>query len=325
MRKIVEKNITILVPSRVYDNNLHLCITQIRNFYKNIKIFLVLDKTTNFKKDKNIKIIISGNKSIGFKRNLGMKHVKTKFVSFIDSDAYPKTEWLNNAINFFKDKTVAAVGGPNISPKTNNIEKILVARSRKNSIVTLNNKVKSRKTKKYFIDFLPSCNMIVRTKTYKQLNGMDSRLYSGEEVSLNYKINKNGFKMIFCPTIWVYHQDRNFKHFTRQRFIYGSTGLWLSLRYPCKESFMLFISNFPLLYILIFPIIFINEWISLIYKSGIFLLFSLVLINSLKINFKNNFLKSLRLSLISIFVPGFGLLASLLFKKEKIKEFYTQK
>ena len=99
MRKIVEKNITILVPSRVYDNNLHLCITQIRNFYKNIKIFLVLDEPTNFKTDKNIKIIISGNKSIGFKRNLGVKYVRTKFVSFIDSDAYPKTEWLNDAIN----------------------------------------------------------------------------------------------------------------------------------------------------------------------------------------------------------------------------------
>ena len=131
--------------------------------------------------------------------------------------------------------------------------------------------------------------------------------------------------MIFCPSIWVYHQDRNFKHFARQRFIFGSTGLWLALRYPCKESFMLFISSFPLLYVLMFPIMFINKWIHLIYLSGIFLLISLILINSLKINFKNNFIKSLKLSLISIFIPGFGQLASLFMKKEKIKEFYTQK
>ena len=325
MKKRVEKDISILIPSKIIDDNLKFCIKKIRKFYKNIKLILVLDEPSEFKIDKNIQIVISGNKTIGFKRNLGLKYVTTKFVSFIDSDAYPNSRWLDESLKLFKNKKIALVGGPNLSPKTKNIEKILVARSRRNSIVTLNPKVKSIKTKQHFINFLPSCNMIMRTSIYKKINGMDPRLYSSEEISLNYKLNKKGFKMIFDPKVFVFHSDRNFKHFSRQRFIYGSTGLWYLIRYPCKESFMLFTSSFPTLFVLSFPMVFISNALKLTFLLGIFFLILLILINSVKINFKNNFIKSLKLSLISFFYPGVGLLARIFLTNNTFKKLYTQK
>lgn len=325
MKKRVEKDISILIPSKIIDDNLKFCIKKIRKFYKNIKLILVLDEPSEFKIDKNIQIVISGNKTIGFKRNLGLKYVTTKFVSFIDSDAYPNSRWLDESLKLFKNKKIALVGGPNLSPKTKNIEKILVARSRRNSIVTLNPKVKSIKTKQHFINFLPSCNMIMRTSIYKKIKGMDPRLYSSEEISLNYKLNKKGFKMIFDPKVFVFHSDRNFKHFSRQRFIYGSTGLWYLIRYPCKESFMLFASSFPTLFVLSFPMVFISNALKLTFLLGIFFLILSILINSVKINFKNNFIKSLKLSLISFFYPGVGLLARIFLTNNTFKKLYTQK
>ena len=71
----------------------------------------------------------------------------TKFVSFIDSDAYPNSRWLDESLKLFKNKKIALVGGPNLSPKTN-IEKF-GRKIRRNSIVTLNPKVKSIKTKQH--------------------------------------------------------------------------------------------------------------------------------------------------------------------------------
>ena len=38
-------------------------------------------------------------------------------------------------------------------------------------------------------------------------------MYSSEEISLNLKVRKLGYKMIFNPKVFVYHIDRNFKHF----------------------------------------------------------------------------------------------------------------
>ena len=243
----------------------------------------------------------------------------------IDSDAYPNSFWLNESLNILNEKKIAAAGGPNLSPKTSDIEKNLVARSRKNSIVTLNPKLKSDKTKKHFLNFLPSCNLIIKTAAYKKVGGMETRLYSSEEISLNVKLKKLGYKMIFDPKISVFHIDRNFKHFLRQRFIYGSTGLWCSIKYPCKESFMLLAGSFPLLFCLCFPLIFINQSLKLTFFIGIISLSLLIVMNSLKINFKNNFFKSLKLSLISFFVPGLGLVARIFLKDITFKGLYTQK
>lgn len=325
MIKSVEKNITILIPSKLVDDNLNNCIKKIRKFYQKIKIILILDKFSKIKFDKNIQILISGNKTIGFKRNMGAKYVKTKLICLIDSDAYPNSYWLNESLDILNYKEISSVGGPNLSPKTNNIEKILVARSRKFSFVTLNPKMKSNKTKKHFLSFLPSCNLVVKTSVYKKAKGMDSKFYSGEEISLNVYQNKLGYKMLFDPKISVFHMDRDFKHFSRQRFIYGSTGLWQFLKYPCKESFMLLMGSLPILFCLCFPVIFFNETLKLTYLTGIVLLFLLMIMNSLKINYKNNFFKSLKLSVIIFFMPGIGLIARIFLKDKTFKGLYTQK
>ena len=293
MTRFVEKDITVIIPSRIYDQNLSYCIKSIRKYYKKILIYVILDKPQKFKKDKKIKVFVSGNKSIGFKRNLGVKYSKTKFVCFIDSDAYPKSKWLNDVHQIFLiHKDVGIIGGPNLSPQTFDVEKRLVSRSRKLSFVTLNTITKSRKgNENTYVNFLPSCNMIVRTKLYKKVNGMYENLYSSEEISLNKNIRKLGYKIMFCPNIFVYHKDRDFKHFARQRFVYGSTGLRTFIKFPCLESFLLLISALPILFILSFPLLFLSKFFFNIYIFGLVFIFVISLINAFKISYSNYFLK----------------------------------
>lgn len=322
----INKLISIVIPSKVIDYNLENCIRKIRSFYKDIKIYLVLDNKNKEVFDKNIEIIISGKKSIGYKRNIAVDKINTLYVCFIDSDAYPNSHWLNNIESLFKSsKKIGAVGGPNLSPSTNEIEKILVSRMRKNSFVTLNKKTKDKNGKKGFIEFLPSCNLIVKTDLYKKCKGMYDKLYSGEEISLNYKIKKLGYKILFDPKIYVYHMDRNFKHYARQRFIYGSTGFEIFLKFPCMQSFQLLISGLPLVYLLMLPFFLINEKLTMIYLFTNMILFIFCIINAVKINYKNNFIKSLKLVLISIYYPGIGFISRFLFNKYFIGKFYTQK
>ena len=67
----VEKKITIIIPSKIVDDNLKYCIKKIRNFYKKIRIIIILDIAAKIKFDKNTNIVVSNSKTIGFKRNLG--------------------------------------------------------------------------------------------------------------------------------------------------------------------------------------------------------------------------------------------------------------
>ena len=116
--------------------------------------------------------------------------------------------------------------------------------------------------------------------------------------SKSKKIKLNFFDPKICFSF------KDFKHFFRQRFIYGSKGLWNAIHYPCKESYLLLAGSVPLFYFLFFPLILIYQKLQFIYISGLMALLILVIFNIFIINFNNNFFKSFTLSLISFFGPG---------------------
>jgi len=325
LSKDIEKLITIVIPSREFDSNLKFCLKKIRFFYKNIKILIVLDafKKKILEKDKNINLIISKT-TIGAKRNIASKKVKTKFICFIDSDAYPNTAWLDRVKENLFAKNFAILGGPNLSPSSKNFEKILISRVRKLPFVTINPKVKT-KTNLKEINFLPSSNLVVNTNIYKKLGGMYEYLYSGEEIKLNYNIQKKNYIILFDAKMHIMHKERKLQSFMKQRFVYGSTALRLFIKFPCKASFKLLLSSVPSLWLIFFPIIFVNNFFLITYLFISVSVFILVFYYTYKIYLKNNFLKSFKIILISIFAPGIGMLASFFLKDNIIQKLYTQK
>ena len=140
-----------------------------------------------------------------------------------------------------------------------------------------------------------------------------------------YTLRKNYYTLLFHGKSYVYHIDRNIKHFFRQRFFYGTNSLNLFLKYPDNKSFLFLLSIFPFLYVLfLIPIIFakfIYLKIYLFFLSGIILF---CIINALRINFSSNFIKSLYVVGISIFGPGIGFVASLFLSSKMMRKLYTQ-
>ena len=59
-------------------------------------------------------------------------------------------------------------------------------------------------------------------------------------------------------------------------------------------------------------------------KEVTYLGFTRVLLNAFKINYLNNFSKSVKLVLSSVFAPGIGFVFGLLLKDNLIKKLYTQ-
>ena len=50
------------------------------------------------------------------KRNIGIKAAKGEVIAFIDDDAYPDARWLENAVKYFGEPTIGALGGPGVTP-----------------------------------------------------------------------------------------------------------------------------------------------------------------------------------------------------------------
>ena len=98
------KDFTIIIPCISF-KDVKDCIKNIRKLYKNIKIVVSLNK--NYKKklnDKNLRIIKSNFRGIGKKRNIAVNKCKTRYLAFIDSDAYPSKNWIESSFEFLEKK-----------------------------------------------------------------------------------------------------------------------------------------------------------------------------------------------------------------------------
>ena len=62
-----------------------------------------------------------------------------------------------------------------------------------------------------------------------------------------------------------------------------------------------------------------------IYLFASFALVTFLIASTIKINYGNHFFKSIKLSLISVFSPGYGFILGLFKKSETIRNVYTQK
>ena len=103
-------NFTIIIPCITF-KDVKKSITNIRKVYKKTKIIVCLNQKVKNNKDKNLKLIHTHLKGIGAKRNLAVKFAKTKYLAFIDSDAYPSNGWLQNSFKYLNKKKLELLQG----------------------------------------------------------------------------------------------------------------------------------------------------------------------------------------------------------------------
>ena len=157
--------VNIIVPSITIDSRLIRCLDGIKNLnYKNFFVTLVLDNKKNLfilKKFKfKIKILLLKKINMSTKRNVAAKKFHSNFLAFIDSDACPSKNWLNNAINEIKRKKIEIVGGPNIPFKNENFWQKITYYCKRSFFVTAHYSFINYKSKSRYCEFLHSSNFL---------------------------------------------------------------------------------------------------------------------------------------------------------------------
>ena len=122
-------SVNIIIPAVKVDEEVLKCLVEINKIkYHNFFVTVVLDHTQGKKLPRlryKINKLISGKINMSKKRNIAAKKFKSKYIAFIDSDAYPNKNWLKLAIKYLKQKKGNIVGGPGIPfPNQKYLEKI---------------------------------------------------------------------------------------------------------------------------------------------------------------------------------------------------------
>ena len=135
--------------------------------------------------------MIVGKINMSKKRNLAAKKFKTKYIAFIDSDAYPNINWLKNAINHLSNEKIHVVGGPNIPFKNLNYSEKISHYCKRSFFVTGHlNYRKYMSPKKICSDWLEACNLIMKRDFFLKFGGMNEKNYFQEDQEFFDKLHQ---------------------------------------------------------------------------------------------------------------------------------------
>lgn len=223
--------ISVVVGARNAEKTIKECIESIlRQSHSKFELIVINDNSTDsakkilkgYEKNKKVKIIhLRENHGISKVRNIGIKESRGEFIAFTDSDCRTERNWLKELRQGFYSEEIAGVGGANLTPeedppKAKCVSEVLSFYSLAGSHYVFNSKeIKEVKHN-------PSSNSMYRKKVLLELNGFNERLSSNEDPELDYRIKKNGYKLLFNPKAVVYHHRRDsFKKFFSQAKWFG--------------------------------------------------------------------------------------------------------
>ncbi len=218
----IAEQVSVVIPVRFIDAFTRVAISELHRIYPGISIYIISDEVIDYT-DYEIIQILSPSNNLSDKRNLGVESASTKYIAFLDSDAYPHEGWLETAVTFMNLRDdVGGVGGPNLEYKKLNLDQsipILAYRSiLLNAEPTLPMKEKTME-----VNFIISCNFLFRKDEYLELGGMNPNIYTGEDIELCFKYKNNNLKLYFLEDMKVSHKQRMFVGFLKQRFVWGQS------------------------------------------------------------------------------------------------------
>lgn len=273
----IQNRLTIIIPARNIDEFLEETIQKTRNLYNSVRIIVVLDEIDYDKKQKfdfNVTFLKSENHNMSAKRNQGVKAAETEFVGFIDSDSYPKDNWIENGLSYLdKHKDYAAVTGNQYLPPNDSFQSQCLVLVRYSRFFTYSRwfKIIDTTVPEQDCEEFMTSNVIMRKSVYEHFNGMDEDVYLAEDVEFSKRIIYNGYKIRFIPNVSVFHHERVLLPFMQKIFC---LGYYYSHEFMCKKQQKLK-QHYPLIFFPLIALIAICVYIILgfYFSFNIFLIF----------------------------------------------------
>jgi len=231
--------VLIVIPCLKIDDLTRICLMHcLKLDYPNYEIAVLPDYVDEgddtYTLDRRVHIIATGHISPLRKRLLACKAIECDIVAFIDSDAYPASDWISNAIKHFSDKEIAAVTGPNLTPEGSTLQErasgLILSSWLGGGTEALRY---SRRSQACYVKEAPMCNLIVRRSIIEKLNDLPD-VYPGEEIVFCGKIVQDlRKKILYDPSVIVYHHRKPlFVRHLKQIWNYGFIKGIMFKRFP---------------------------------------------------------------------------------------------
>lgn len=160
--------------------------------------------------DESIRVIPTGKVRPAEKRDRGVTESTGELMAIIDDDAYPDSDWLSKAVPHFADDTVAAVGGPGMTPPSDNLSKHISGWIYESPLVSSSYTYRYRPGILQDVDDYPTSSLIIRKTDFEAAGGFDTGYWPGEDTILCLKlVHELGKRIVYDPAVRVHHHRRD--------------------------------------------------------------------------------------------------------------------
>jgi glycosyltransferase involved in cell wall biosynthesis len=221
------KILSVIILTYNSSRTIEKCLDSLENqTNKNFVALIVDDDSTdntleivnNFAENSKFKIYCfrNGRHNISRGRNIGIINATTRYVAFLDSDAYADKNWVKNITNeFYQDKDLSFIGGREIQIFTNNFSRG----------VSISSSVIEKLTSNFWSVRGANCAL-----NKSKLKGIcfNEKFIHYEESELIYRLEKK-FKWKYSKDIVIHHESRSTpRRFFTQMYKYGIWRIYFS-------------------------------------------------------------------------------------------------
>lgn len=250
--------------------------------YEGFEIVLLPDSRTDLV---GVKVVPTGPVLPGRKRNIGLTVAKGDILAYIDADAYPRRDWLTNAVRHLQDDRVGAVGGPAVTAPTDS--SLCQAQGLVLSSFMMGGSLSARYKESGVseADDIHSVNFAAWKRVIEEVGGWNEKFWPGEDTLICLEIHKAGYRQLLASDVVVYHHRRpRLDQFLRQIGSFGVHRAFFAKLFPENSRRVgYFIPSLILLAIMLGPIIsFVLPSIWSVYLGGLFLYLTLVSVAAIR-------------------------------------------
>jgi mycofactocin system glycosyltransferase len=179
--------------------------------------------------------LLTNRQSLGqsYCRNLGAKEAHGDILAFLDSDCVAENGWLRNLIAYFTWERVGLVGGfvdgYFVQSALDRYEKVCSSLNMGRYVLYGSQDDSTM--------YVPTCNMLVRSRTYHESGGITEYMHVGEDVDLCWRVREMGQEVFYIPAGAVKHKHRsNLAGMLLRKAQYGTSEALLYKLHPRKRK-----------------------------------------------------------------------------------------
>ena len=200
--------VSVIIPLKADNAYIRETLDHLRRVdYPDFEVLVLPDEPVDW--GDGVRVVPTGPVGPAAKRDLALDHATGDILAFLDDDAYPTRDWLAYAVRHFDDPSVAAVGGPAVTPEPDSPMQKASGHVYASLLGGGNYAYRYVAQSPREVDDYPTCNLLVRRVDFEAVGGFDTRFWPGEDTKLCLDLTQRlGKKIVYAPGAVVYHHRR---------------------------------------------------------------------------------------------------------------------